>query len=188
MPTLKSSAIVLLVSASLVARPASATPLAWPRDSRSAVQQKVVRRAKARDADQRYLRALADHLEFQRALAHSIMSAPGSHASHGSAMDPAAWDGTFDTQQREAVALLQHDYGELLTPRSSIPAAPVQAPQGEDAERAAARVLRSRLREAIALSKRALPRLRRASSRSLARQVISTHGKLIEELSAMTGH
>ena len=188
MLSLKPYAIALLASASLVAHPAAASSAARPVGTLvppSAMRQKIVQRSKARDAEQQYLRALADHLESERAVTHSIMSEPGSHASHGSTMDPAAWDGTFDTQQREAVALLKHDYGEVLTPRAG--AIPAPAGAGEAAERAMSQALMSRLREAVTLSKRALPRLRRASTRSLARQVIGTHGKLIEELSAMGG-
>lgn len=146
--------------------------------------------ARARDADQAFLRSLADHLEAERVAVHAMMSTPGSHASHGTAMDPANWDGTFDSQQREAVALLQHDYREAWSPRA--PKGPKPAPaSGGDAEaleRATMQSLVSIMREGVALTDRYLPRLRRASSRDLARRVRSSHAKLIKELGAMSSH
>lgn len=156
-----------------------------------ATQQPVPRsRSKARDADHAYLRALADHVESQRLVVHAMMSTPGSHASHGTAMDPANWDGMFDGQQREALALLKHDYREELSPRTIKPTAPVTSVRddAESVEQASMRSLIAMMREGVALSDRFLPRLRRASSRNLARRVRSSHMKLIRELSAMSGH
>lgn len=156
----------------------------------SVAQAAAPRRAKARDADQAYLRALADHLEEQRTLAHAMMSTPASHMSHGSATDPSNWDGIFDNHQREAVALLKHDYREVLSPRAGVAGVPGASPggQAEAAEQASMRSLVAAMRECLVLTNRFLPRLRRASTRDLARRVRASHVELIKSLDTPTGH
>lgn len=147
-------------------------------------------RAKARDADQQYLRELVDRLEVQRSIVHRMMSAPGGHAAHGSAMDPANWDGLFDVQQREAVALLQHDYREVFTPRTGVASTPsARVAEGRDAdERAGMHSLVAAMRQAVTLTEHFLPRLRRASSRDLARRVRTSHAELIKKLGTAARH
>ncbi len=146
--------------------------------------------SKTRDPDQIFLRALADHLEAERGVCHAMMSTPGGHASHGTAMDPGNWDSMFDTQQQETVTLLRHDYREAWATKGPKRAtAPVASDTAAEAlERGTMESLVSVMRESVALTDRYLPRLRRASSRDLARRVRSSHVKLIKELGAMSGH
>ena len=105
-------------------------------------------------------------------------------------MDPSNWDGVLDNQQREAVELLKHDYRDAWSPKATKRAAPPVAPStdAEALERGTMESLVSVMREGVALTDRYLPRLRRASSRDLARRVRASHAKLINELGAMSAH
>ncbi len=154
-------------------------------------QTSAPRRTRAKDVDQEFLRALADHLEDERAIIHAILSTPGSHASHGQlewARDPANWDETLDKQQREAVALLKHDYREELSPRARAAGGGPPNSASESDEQTRMRSLSAALRQGVAIANRFLPRLRRASARDLARRVRATHSDIIKNLGASAGH
>lgn len=172
--------------------PATTAPDITPaaQAAQSGLQSVTRPRTKARDADQAYLRALADHFDAERLVVHAMMSTPASHASHGTAMDPGNWDTMFDGQQNEARTLLKHDYREELGPVPTRPSAPL-TPARADAEaneEASMQSLIAVMRQGVVLCDRFMPRLRRASSRDLARRVHSSHVQLIKELGAMSGH
>lgn len=151
----------------------------------------VSQRAKARNADQKYLRAIVNQLEAQRASVHAMMSTPAGHASHGTAMDPAAWDTGMDGQQREALTLLKHDYGETLSPLAPPPtpsprgsaSSGAEATDAHGAEEGKVRGLVALTRETIALTDKFAPKLRRASTRDLARRVRRSQASLLKQLS-----
>ena len=153
--------------------------------------------AKARTADQEYLRALADALEAERISIHTMMSEPAGHAAHGGMMDPADWDTALDALQREALGMLTHDYDETFSPSAarrmptlttvgSPNAASSTAPHG-DGNQSAMPGLATIMRETIALSSRYAPKLRRASTRDLARRVRKSQAALVKQLAGMAG-
>ena len=196
----------MLVSLALLVASACAAPGTVPTStmhpegpgdlSRAAIVMQAAHAAVAPSADQAYLRALADALEAERISVHTMMSEPAGDAAHGGTMDPADWDNALDALQREALALLKHDYGETLSPSAarhlgtttavgSQKAMSSEAP-GADADQHGMRDLVSIMRETIALSRQYTPRLRRASTRDLARRVRKSQDALLKQLAGIT--
>lgn len=154
--------------------------------------QPLAQRSKARDADQRYLRELANRIEAERMTVHAMMSAPSGHAAHGTAVDPADWDGALDVQQRQAIGLLKHDYGEVFSPvapkgpaRSAQPSAHRTDNDMTEMEDEITGLV-TEMRQVVTLSNAAMPHLRRASTRELARRVGQSHAALIRKLGRPT--
>lgn len=193
------SLIILLVSA-IVLRATDEAPRsravefihARPAVDGDAVKpQAPAQRSKARDADQRYLRELANRIEAERTMVHSMMSAAPGHAAHGTAVDPADWDGALDLQQRQAIALLKHDYGEVFSPvapkgsaRSAPPSTQRAGNELADMENRMSG-LATQMRQVVTLSDAAMPHLRRASTREFARRVAQSHAALIRKTGAL---
>ena len=195
--------ITLLVSASLlgsgdgraICAHAEVLSCARPASLPDTVQRKSpIRRSRARDADQRYLRALAELIEAERSVCHAMMTEPAGHSAHGSSMDPADWDAAFDLQQREAVAMLKHDYNEVFSPVAQTPRAPTghgaatggsAEPAGMDGEM---KSLVALMRQTVNLSNAAMPRLRHASTRGLARKVRDANAALILKVGSPMSH
>ena len=163
---------------------------------RSQQQEGAVRRSAPRNADQKFLRDVADHLEAERVAAHAMMATPASHAMHGGARDPAEWDGAFDGQQRESVALLRHDYQEVFVPlaarAASRPAAAARTTEMGAGEMGGTddsmQALASLMQQAVTMTNRSMPRLRRASTRDFARRVRKTHEELLVKLGRSESH
>lgn len=155
----------------------------------------------AHDADQRFLRHMADHYEHMRALAHAGMSSGAGHAEHGGAADPAAFDAELDAEQSRVLDLLGSTYGEPYSPRAErveanhatgpvTPAAPVRAATGHGAGPGAgadaghgaminmgssAETLSAAMQDGVVVIDRALPTLRRPAVRALAVQLRAAH-------------
>lgn len=140
----------------------------------------------ARDADQRFLRHLADHYEYVRALAHAGMSSEQGHAQHGGAADPAEIDARVDAEQRRVVELLAATYGEQYSPRAErVTAGRAAAPEsagtaggehGGMAETSGADApLDAAMREGVDVIDQALPTLKRRAVRALATELRAAH-------------
>lgn len=176
---------LILLSAALSTGPAAPQPSPLPQQGRSA--------AAPQPADRVFLRALADHLEAERTAVHAVMSAPAGHAAHGGPIDPATWDGLLDMQQRQALALLQHDYRERYTPRAT--PRPSGTPDvSKDARGATAggesdhERLAGLLHHGMDMIDTFMPRLRRASTRDLARRARTTHARILQEVGTVREH
>jgi len=146
----------------------------------------------ARDADQRFLRQVADHYEALRAAAHDQMSSAAGHAEHGSSVDPAALDVALDAEQRSALALLDTLYQDTYSPRARLIGADTSAGSGvasgspaagEDAAGALGSIADAALRGAR-LAEQSAGRLHRAEVRALAARFRERQRALAAQLTA----
>ncbi len=124
-----------------------------------------------------------------------MMSEPPGHTAHGSAMDQADWDSVFDLQERQAVTMLKHDYDELFSPAAPMQHGPMEhgtsANVGSadmDGMEAEMTALATLMRQTLSLTDAAMPRLRRASTRDLARRVREPHATLVRKVGSSMSH
>lgn len=133
-----------------------------------------------RDADQRFLRTLADHYEAMRAVVHDEMSTAASHAEHGNAVSLSAFDPILDAEQRSVLSLLDTLYDEEYT------TAPVLVDGGSRRTEAATReaTLTAHFTQGAEWISRTLPDIRNARVRTLATRLgtsLRAHRRSIEK-------
>lgn len=142
------------------------------------------------DADHHFLRDLVDHHEGMILLAHAAMER--EHGRHGEGDDPAlAADSYRDAEKQRIRAMLDSIYGDAFEP--AVPATlraeidSILRLDGEEFERAFERFTARYHRETLAMIDRALPRLRRAPVRALARQMRDRHATELAALERPPG-
>jgi hypothetical protein len=101
------------------ANPATAATIPVPADSApgQAAAPPVADVAPPRDADQQFLRQLADHYEDLRQVTHAWMTNDYARANRDTTADPGSLDVVVDSEQREVLAVLSRLYGENYSPR-----------------------------------------------------------------------
>ena len=155
---------------------------------------------RARDADQQFLRRLADHYEDLRRLAHARMESDHAHTMQAAAGDPGDLDAAADNEQREVLGLLARLYAESYSPRGeritglSQGASPVADTTGgrssattpDAARRALTDSTLVALRRGVAMVDSGLPSVHRREVRDLAVRLRAAQVAHTRELDGVT--
>lgn len=154
----------------------------------------------ARDADQRWLRRVADRQAVIVIVAHSqmsrhgteLMANPGMASQHDMSADPgAAQDSEHDAELREILALLRDAYQEkyepIVSPTDRKAIDSLQSLPESTYDKAFRSFMMREHRQELAIIESGLPLLARSDTRALAQRARATHQRELAELSKEAG-